>query len=41
MFNKFWEWMNTVQTYDGWTPLQALVFMIIISPFLYIIWLVA
>lgn len=29
---RVWEWLNHVSVYDGWSPLQAIIFLITISP---------
>lgn len=38
MMSKIWKWLNHVSVYGGWSPLQAIVFIIWMSPVLYLIW---
>lgn len=31
---KLWDWLNTEFVADGWTPMQAIAFIVCLSPFI-------
>lgn len=34
---RFWHWLNKVDAPGGWSRLQALTFLLVMSPYLYLI----